>query len=127
MIRPDPMGENQNSKPKLDDALTIHAVHIISEFLEASGDTVFATPEARWRAFVQFQVDHLVKHTGGGKFHLELTPSQRMAVLDLIAEHLRRPDAIEQFIDCSNDNVTTPGDLLQMVTNAQFQPLKGET
>jgi hypothetical protein len=94
-------------------ALTIHAVHIISEFLEASGDTVFARPDARWRAFVQFQ--------------LELTPSQRMALLDLIAEHLRRPDAIEQFIDCSNDNVTTPGDLLQMVTNAQFQTLKGET
>jgi hypothetical protein len=46
------MGENQNSKPKLDDALTIHAVHIVSEFLEASGDTVFATPDARWRAFV---------------------------------------------------------------------------
>jgi hypothetical protein len=121
------MGENQNSKLAADDALTIHAVHIIGEFLEANADTVFATPEKRWRAFVQFQVNQLVRLMGGGKFHLELTPSQRMALLDLIAEHLRRPDAIEQFIDCSNNNVTTPGDLQQMVTNAQYQPLKGET
>jgi len=117
------MDENQNSKRpavKTDDALTIHAVHIIGEFLQANADTVFTTDEARWRAFVQFQVDHLIRCTGAGKFHIELTQSQRMALLDLIAEHLRRPDATEQFIDCSTSNVTTPGDLLLVVTDALY-------
>lgn len=120
---------NQNSKPAADDVLTIHAVHIISEFLEANADTVFTTPEARWRAFVQFQVDHLVRATGGGKFHLELTPSQRMALVDLIGEMLRCTyPHTEEFVDCSGPTEisTTPGDLL-IVTNAQYQPMKGET
>jgi hypothetical protein len=68
----------------------------------------------RWRAFVQFQVDHLVGLMGGGKFHLELTPSQRMALLDVFVEYMRHPDFTEVIADCStpDNKETTVGDFI---------------
>jgi hypothetical protein len=51
---------------------------------------------------------------------LKLTRSQHMALLDLIADHLRTPDATESYIDCSVHPPveTTVGVLLALVLNA---------
>lgn len=43
---------------------------------------------------------------------IELTASQLMALRDLVAEHLRCPNATEVYIDVVRDVETTPSDLL---------------
>jgi hypothetical protein len=55
-----------------------------------------------------------------GKYAVFLTRSQLMALIDLIAHSIRcRCDSrIEQYIDASNDVVTTPGELLRLISDA---------
>jgi hypothetical protein len=59
-----------------------------------------------------------------GKFLLELTRSQQMALLDMIMEHLRCAAATGVFVNCSESPAveTTPGDLLTLVTEARYVP-----
>lgn len=47
---------------------------------------------------------------------LHLSPSQQMALVDLIAHYMTMPGAMREFIDCSNRVTTTPGDLLFLAT-----------
>jgi len=55
------------------------------------------------------------------KYHIELTRSQQMALIDLIAHfiHCSCDQRIVQFIDCSTDAVTTPGELLRLVSESE--------
>ena len=57
------------------------------------------------------------------KYLVELTPSQRMALIDLITETLRCTceAKVEEFVDCSVTPaiVTTPGQLLRLVSDAK--------
>jgi hypothetical protein len=61
-----------------------------------------------------------------GKFVLELTHSQQMALIDLISGSLRcRCDGrVEEYVDCSQQPsvVTTPGQLLRLVSEAKPVP-----
>jgi hypothetical protein len=59
-----------------------------------------------------------------GKFQLEITRSQQMALLDLIMEHLGRKDSTEVFINCSEspEVETTPGELLALISKAHYEP-----
>lgn len=54
------------------------------------------------------------------KYIVVLTRSQQMALIDLIAHSLRcRCDSrIEEYIDAATDTVTTPGELLRLVSDA---------
>jgi hypothetical protein len=62
-----------------------------------------------------------------GKFHLELTRSQQMALIDVIAEFIRE-STTESFTDCSTNpsTVTTPGELLRLVSDAKYIPAPAE-
>ena len=66
----------------------------------------------------------------GGKYELQLSRSQHMALLDLNASSLRcRCDArIEQFVNVSEspEVVTTPGELLRLVSDARYIPAPAE-
>jgi hypothetical protein len=57
------------------------------------------------------------------KFVLELTRSQQMALIDLIAETLtcHTGHHAEQFVNCSENPevTTTPGELLRLVSDAK--------
>jgi hypothetical protein len=59
-----------------------------------------------------------------GAFILALTKSQRMALLDLISEHLRCPkeNQTEEFIDCSTEppTRTTAGDILRLISSSEW-------
>ena len=105
------------------DPLIIHAGHTILDFRRAHEGETFVSPEAEWRAYVAFQSTALLRITGNGKYHLELTISQRMALLTMIGEVLACtcPHA-EEFIDCSSatETKTTPGDHLKLVMEATF-------
>jgi hypothetical protein len=61
-----------------------------------------------------------------GKYHVKLSRSQQMALIDLISSTLRcRCDSrLEQFVDCSTSptTVTTPGELLRLVSGAKHKP-----
>jgi hypothetical protein len=65
-----------------------------------------------------------------GKFQLELSHSQHMALLDLIAAALRCGcDArVDEFVNCSTApaTVTTPGELLRIVSDARYTPAPEE-
>jgi hypothetical protein len=58
-----------------------------------------------------------------GKFIVELTHSQQMALIDLISAALRCTceSRLEEFVDCSVSPtvVTTPGQLLRLVSDAR--------
>lgn len=64
-----------------------------------------------------------------GKMVVELTRSQHMALLDLIAGALRcRCDSrIVEYVDCSTQPrvITTPGQLLRLVSEAKAVPVQG--
>lgn len=55
----------------------------------------------------------------GERYFLMLTPSQRMALLDIITCVMTPPLQMEVFVDVANDVETRPEDLLQLVMNAQ--------
>lgn len=59
-----------------------------------------------------------------GKYELQLSRSQQMALIDLIAHMLRCrcEQRTEEFIDCSEHRPirTTPGELLRVVSDAKF-------
>lgn len=59
-----------------------------------------------------------------GQFTITLTPSQKMALTDALVEHIRCSNSTEKFIDCSSDPAieTTIGELISLVTNAQYGP-----
>lgn len=65
-----------------------------------------------------------------GKFQLELTHSQHMALLDLITAAIRcNCDArIEELVNCSTspETITTPGELLRIVSDARYTPAPEE-
>lgn len=54
------------------------------------------------------------------KYVVVLTRSQQMALIDLIAQSLRcRCDSrIEQYLDAATGTVTTPGELLRLVSDS---------
>lgn len=64
------------------------------------------------------------------KYTVELSRSQHMALIDLIAHFLRCScdQRIEEFVDCSSarDTVTTPGELLRIVADAKQIPAPDE-
>lgn len=62
--------------------------------------------------------------TTSGRFILELTHSQHMALLDVIMAHLRNPNEPQNFINCSTPEPceeTSTGDLLRLVSDARFE------
>jgi hypothetical protein len=63
-----------------------------------------------------------------GKFIVELTISQRMAMTDALVEHIRCPNSTERFVDCSEDPAveTTISDLLRLLTDAKYIPAEAE-
>ena len=52
------------------------------------------------------------------KVTITLTRSQQMALIDMLIEYVRTPDHTEQFINVSTDEVTTPGELLRLISEA---------
>ena len=63
-------------------------------------------------------------------FIVKLSLSQRMALVDLIAENLRCHDKAihsEQYLDMSTDpaTVTTPGSLLRLLNDAKWKDEHG--
>jgi len=60
-----------------------------------------------------------------GAFILSFSNSQRMALLDLIGEHLRCPkeNQTEEFVDASTQppTVTTASDLLRLISSAKWK------
>jgi hypothetical protein len=65
-----------------------------------------------------------------GKYELQLSRSQQMALLDLIASAIRcRCDSrVEEFVNVSESPpvVTTPGELLRLVSDARYIPAPEE-
>jgi hypothetical protein len=59
-----------------------------------------------------------------GRWIVALTNSQKMALIDVLCEQMRSTSATEVFIDCSEHPAieTTIGDLLRLVTEAEFKP-----
>jgi len=59
-----------------------------------------------------------------GKFLIELTLSQKMALTEALVEHLQCPTSSQVFIDCSSDPAveTRMTDLIRVVTEARFIP-----
>ena len=59
-----------------------------------------------------------------GKFVVELTMSQKMALTDALVEHIRCPNSTEVFINCSQEPIgeTTMGELVRLVTDAKYIP-----
>lgn len=49
---------------------------------------------------------------------LRLTRSQQMALIDIVGYHMRRPEEVQVFINCSTDPMveTTTGDLMKLLT-----------
>jgi Family of unknown function (DUF6166) len=108
------------------DPLVIHAMHTVLDFRRAHQGNAFVSPEAEWRSFVAFQTTALLRAATGGKYHLQMTRSQQMALIDLIGEVLICScPHVDRFIDCSSDPAisTTPGDLLRLISEAVYEPL----
>lgn len=65
-----------------------------------------------------------------GKFIVELTRSQQMALIDALVEHLSNPndDRTVIFLDCSVHPAiqTTVSDLISIVSHADFIPEEKE-
>jgi len=55
-----------------------------------------------------------------GKFVLELTISERMALVDLVIEHYLEPGTSGEFVDILREKTTTPLDILKLLENAKF-------
>lgn len=56
------------------------------------------------------------------KCKLELTRGQQMALTDIIIFYIRQKAEPQVFVNCSQqeDNETTSGELLQLVTDAKY-------
>jgi hypothetical protein len=63
-----------------------------------------------------------------GKFTLELTPSQKMALTDALVEHIRCHGSTEVFVNCSESPAveTSIGELIRIVTDARYVPAPEE-
>jgi hypothetical protein len=63
-----------------------------------------------------------------GKFTLELTLSEKMALTDALVEHIRCPNSTEVFVNCSEAPPveTTIGELIRLVTDAKYVPAPEE-
>ena len=63
-----------------------------------------------------------------GKFAIELTMSQKMALTDALVEHIRCPGSTEVFVNCSEEPAieTTIGELIRVVTEAKYIPAPAE-
>ncbi len=63
-----------------------------------------------------------------GKFTMELTMSQKMALTDALVEHIRCPNSTEVFVDCSQEPAieTSIGELIRLVTDAKYVPAPAE-
>ena len=57
-----------------------------------------------------------------GKFFIELTMSQKMALTDALVEHIRCPDSTEVYVNYGETPAveTTIGELIRLVTEAKF-------
>jgi hypothetical protein len=63
-----------------------------------------------------------------GKFTIELTMSQKMALTDALVEHIRCPNSTEVFVNCSEQPPieTSIGELIRLVTDARYIPAPAE-
>lgn len=63
-----------------------------------------------------------------GKFTIELTMSQKMALTDALVEHIRCPNSTEVFVNCSETPPieTSIGELIRLVTDAKYIPAPAE-
>jgi hypothetical protein len=63
-----------------------------------------------------------------GKFTIELTMSQKMALTDALVEHIRCPNSTEVFVNCSEQPPieTSIGELIRLVTDARYVPAPAE-
>lgn len=60
----------------------------------------------------------------GGIFLVPLTNSQRMALVDILIEHLVEPACSKEFVDCSipGGKTTTHSELLLLLDRAEWFP-----
>jgi hypothetical protein len=60
--------------------------------------------------------------TPAGKYILELTQSQKMALTDALIEHVRCPNSTEVFINMSEQPPveTSMGELIRLITDAKW-------
>jgi hypothetical protein len=66
--------------------------------------------------------------TTSGKFVLELTPSQKMALTDALLEHIGYKGSTEVFVNCSEEPAveTSIGELIRIITDARYTPAPEE-
>ena len=55
-----------------------------------------------------------------GKWLLQLTNSERMALIDILIEFQQDPNATRNFVDVAGGKTTTPGDLIRLVDRSTW-------
>lgn len=55
-----------------------------------------------------------------GAWLLQLTNSERMALIDVLIEFQQNPNSTREFVDISGGKTTTPGDLIRLVDRARW-------
>jgi hypothetical protein len=52
---------------------------------------------------------------------IRLTPTEHSALLGILVNHARQPDATQEWVDVVNEKTTTLGDLMTLVGTAEWE------